>query len=60
MCNRARLPLFAVLVILLTLAACGNAPTPPVAQPTAHLTGTTYAPVINPAKRCSDEYAGIV
>jgi hypothetical protein len=48
MFNRARFPLFALLTILLTLAACGNAPTTPAAKNTVQPTGATYAPVINP------------
>ncbi len=49
MVSRVRIPLFAVLVTLLTLTACGNAPATPAAKNTAQPTGATYAPVINPA-----------
>lgn len=48
MFSRVRIPLFAVLVILLALTACGNAPTTPATKNTAQPTGETYAPVINP------------
>jgi hypothetical protein len=49
MLRRVCILLFAVLVILLTLPACVNAPTPPAAKTTAQPTGETYAPVFTPA-----------
>jgi hypothetical protein len=49
MFHRVRIPLFAVLVVLLTFAAWGNAPPAPAAKNTAQPMGEAYAPVINPA-----------